>query len=337
MTTRALLVGLVARSLAACSGSVEDSAALDASTDVAPDVAFDASPPDASPPDASSSVADRSDAASDGLPPSSDAPIDASLPDVAPPPPPPPPPPDFDAIPWESPGYGVYYRDAHNPGGDVFIGYAGYNVQAPWSQAWVSALYRAALAARGVRHVYAVQGPRDASYSAQEIGNSRLIAHLLPRLVPGARVLVAAHSSGAFVAHELLAQLYARGLDPMGLTAGRLSYWNLDGGAAGLTAAIVGRLHRAWFVWSDASGTRSPNADTMVALGRQYPAAGGALQLDAGASGCRAGAAWCVHMTPITERPHDPANASAMADYSAFDAAHPVATAWLTRTRFGVP
>ena len=328
-TTRALLVGLIARSLAACSGSFEDSAALDGSADGAPDVAADGSP-DAAPPD----VAARSDTASDGLPTPSDVPTEASLPDVAPPPPPP----DFDAIPWESPGYGVFYRDAHNPGGgDVFIGYAGYNVQAPWSQAWVSALYRAALAARGVRHVYAVQGPRDAAYSAQEIGNSRLIAHLLPRLAPGARILVAAHSSGAFVAHELLAQLYARGLDPTGLTADRLSYWDLDGGAAGLTAAIVGRLHRAWFVWSDASGTCSPNADTMIALGRSYPAAGGSLQLDASASGCRAGAAWCVHMTPITDRPHDPSNASAMADYSAFDAAHPVATAWLTRTRFGAP
>jgi hypothetical protein len=114
-------------------------------------------------------------------------------------------------------------------------------------------------------------------------------------------------------------------------------YWNLDGGASGLTAAIVGQLHRAWFVWSDASGTRSPNADTMISLGRTYPSSGGSLTLDASASGCRAGAAWCVHMTPITQRPHDPANASAMADYSAFDAAHPVATAWLTRTNFGAP
>jgi hypothetical protein len=231
----------------------------------------------------------------------------------------------------------VHYRDARTSGGDVFIGYAGYNVQAPWSQAWVSALYRAALVGRGVRHVYAVQGPRDVSYSAQEIGNSRLIAHLLPRLAPGARILVAAHSSGAYVAHELLAQLYARGLDPTRLTAGRLSYWNLDGGASGLTAAIVGQLRRAWFVWSDASGTRSPNADTMISLGRTYPSSGGSLTLDASASGCRAGAVWCVHMTLITQRPHDPTNASAMADYSAFDAAHPVATAWLTRTNFGAP
>ena len=232
----------------------------------------------------------------------------------------------------------MFYRDSRSPGGDhVFIGYAGYNVQAPWAQAWVSALYRAALETHGVRHVYAVQGPRDALYSAQEIGNSRLIAHMLPRLAAGARVLVGAHSSGAFVAHELLGQLYARGLDPMGLTAGRLSYWNLDGGTMGLTAGIVGQLHHAWFVWADAAGTRSPNADTMIALGRSYASAGGALALDAGASGCRAGAAWCVHMTMITDRPHDPANASAMADYSAFDDQHPVATAWLTRAGFGVP
>lgn len=86
---------------------------------------------------------------------------------------------------------------------------------------------------------------------------------------PGARVLVAAYSSGAFVAHELLGQLYPRGLDPSRLTAGRLSYWNLDGGSYGLNASIVGQLHHAWFVWSDDApvATRSPNAGVMLSAG----------------------------------------------------------------------
>ena len=263
---------------------------------------------------------------------------DVGPPDVGPPDVGPPPEPDFTAIPWSEPGYGVAYRDSENPRGqDVFIGYAGYAVQAPWARAWVTQLFRDALHDRGVRHVYAVQGPRDSGYAAQEIGNSRLIAHLLPRLAPGARILVAAHSSGGFVASELLQQLYQRGLDPTHLTAGRLSYWDLDGASYGLTAAIVGQLHHAWFVWADAGGTRSPNAGTMIAAGSTYASAGGALQLDASASGCNAGAGWCVHMAPITTRSHDPTNASAQLDYSDFDAAHRVQTAWLTRTNFGAP
>ncbi|MFO0652570.1 MAG: hypothetical protein U0326_40520 [Polyangiales bacterium] len=201
--------------------------------------------------------------------------------------------------------------------------------------AWVTRLYLDALRARGVRHVYAVQGPRDSLYNAQEIGNSRLIAHMLPRLAPGARILVAAHSSGGFVASELLVQLYARGLDPTHLTAGRVSYWDLDGGAVGLNASIVGQLHHAWFVWASANGVQSPNASVMRSLGSTYASAGGALMIDANASGCRA--TWCVHMTLITNTPHNPDASSAMADYASFDASHTVATAYLARTAFGAP
>ena len=252
----------------------------------------------------------------------------------------PPPPPDFGSIAWTSVGYGVAYKDSQNPRGeDVFIGYAGYAVQMPWAQTWVTQLYLDALREHGVRHVYAVQGPRDALYAAQEIGNSRLVAHLLPRLAPGAWILVAAHSSGSFVAHELLGQLYERGLDPTHRTAGRVSYWDLDGGGSGLDATIVGQLHHAWFVWGNdaAVGTRSPNNDTMLALGGTYPRAGGAFAVDASGSGCHAGAVWCVHVTLITQRPHDPANADAALDYGSFDAAHRVTTAWLSTTGYGLP
>ena len=248
--------------------------------------------------------------------------------------------PEFEAIAWSAPGLGVAYRDGENPrGDDVFIGYAGYGVTAAGARSWVTRLYRDALRDRGVRHVYAVQGPREAGYDSREIGNSRLIAHLLPRLAPGASVLVAAHSSGAFVAHELLGQLYERGLDPSRLTAGRLSYWNLDGGSYGLNASLVGQLRHAWFVWAEdaATATRSPNAGVMIAAGATYARAGGALRLDAGASGCNRGATWCVHMAPITTRPHDPARANVTLDYGSYDAEHRVETAWLTRTGFGAP
>jgi hypothetical protein len=321
--------------LSACVGVYEEPARSDPSDDATPrdasderdaDVrdATDASPDEARTPD--DVTRDRADAPTDVPPP--------------PPPPPPPPEPDFESIAWSSPGYGVFYRDSENPrGNDVFIGYAGYGVQAPWGRSWVSRLYLDALRARGVRHVYAVQGPRDAGYDALEIGNSRLIAHMLPRLAPGARILVAAHSSGSFVAHELLGQLYAGSLDPTRLTAGRLSYWDLDGAAYGLTAAIVGQLRHAWFVWANdaTTGTRSPNASTMIAAGGTYARAGGALALDVSGSGCNAGAAWCVHMTPIITRPHNPASGSVMLDYASFDETRRVSFAWLERTGFGAP
>jgi hypothetical protein len=62
----------------------------------------------------------------------------------------------------------------------------------------------------------------------------------------------------------------------------------------------------------------------------QFPDAGGLIELDASASGCNAGATWCVHMTPITRTPHDPAAASGVADYSDFEG-RPVVFDFLTQ------
>jgi hypothetical protein len=246
------------------------------------------------------------DASNDAAPP----PVDAT-----------PPPPDVDTLPWQSVGYGVTMKDTENPAGDsIFVGYAGYSVELGWSQAWVTALYKAELAARGVRTIFAVQGPNDPSYSNFEIGNSKLVAAMLPRVASGTKfILVAGHSSGSFVAHEMLGQL-AGGLDPTNITAGRVVYFDLDGGESGLTQSIVARLRHAYFVASrdGATGTDSPNMPTMQSLGATYASAGGYWQNDASGSGCDAGAVWCVHTTLITTVPHDPTTGSPQADYSDF-------------------
>jgi hypothetical protein len=160
-----------------------------------------------------------------------------------------------------------------------------------------------------------------------EIGNSRIVTTLLSIVGQRTRfVLVAGHSSGSFVAHELLARL-AGGMDPQGVTAGRVVYFNLDGGASGLTPGAVGRLRHAYFVAAHdgATGTDSPRAATMRSLGATYASAGGYWQNDASDSGCHEGAQWCVHDALITTRPHAPNNASAHLDYSDFtgrDACH---------------
>jgi hypothetical protein len=169
--------------------------------------------------------------------------------------------------------------------------------------------------------VWAVQGPNDRTYANLEIGNSTIVATLLPLVGPATRfVLVAGHSSGSFVAHELLGRL-AGGMDPEGITAGRVVYFNLDGGANGLTPSVVGRLRHAYFVAAHdgTTGTDSPRLATMRSLGAAYASAGGYWQHDAGDSGCRPGAQWCVHDALVTTRPHARASASAQLDYSDFD------------------
>ncbi len=264
--------------------------------------------------DAAGSTPITSDAGADA------AKIDGgSHPPPTPPPPPPPPPPPIEQIPWETGaavGFGVARKDTLNPLGDgVVIAYAGYGVTLAAAEAWVTALYHASLGPRGVRHVFAVQGPDTPTYTNQEIGNSKIAEAIVPRVTAKTKfVLALGHSSGSFVAHELLGQL-AGGLDPGGVTDKRVVYFDLDGGQSGLTAASVARLRRAYFVSSHDGATSSPNAGTMQSLGAEY---GGYFQNDASASGCNAGATWCVHVTLITTRPHDPSNASAIPDYSDF-------------------
>jgi hypothetical protein len=228
-------------------------------------------------------------------------------------------------------GYGVAFKDTKNPAGEnLFIGYAGYRVNLSSAEAWVEALHEASLAARGVRYLWAVQGPNDRMYANFEIGNSRIVATMLPLVGEKTHfVLVAGHSSGSFVAHELLGRL-AGGMDPSGVTAGRVVYFNLDGGADRLTTASVGRLRRAYFVAAHdtITDTDSPRLTVMRSLGATYASAGGYWQDDVADSKCHEGAQWCVHDTLITTRPHAPTHASAQLDYSEF-AGRQACHAWI--------
>lgn len=275
-------------------------------------VATDAAPPDAvveSPPDAGP----------DAPKPKPDAGVDASAPDV-------------DSIPWKTGanvGYGVASKDTENPlGNSMFIGYAGYAVDLASAEAWVTALYEATLRARGVRRIWAVQGPADPTYSQLEIGNSKIAAALVPLVDADTHfILVAGHSSGSFVAHELLDQL-ATGADPKDVTKDAIVYFDLDGGG-GITQAAIDRLRKAYFVGSHDGSTLSPNHADMEALGEEYASKGGFWDNDASGSGCDPGAEWCVHVTLINTKPHDKTNADATLDYSDF-ASRPVCTSYIS-------
>ena len=52
------------------------------------------------------------------------------------------------------------------------------------------------------------------------------------------------------------------------------------------------------------------------------------LAYDASKSGCNAGAEWCVHVTLINTKPHDPSNADPLKDYSDFSG-RPVCTSYV--------
>lgn len=285
--------------LLACEGDVSN--ATDAGTDaLAPDVGSDASV----------------DVATD-VP----APIDATL-DA----------PDIDTIAWSTGtnvGYGVAFKDTGNPLGDsMFIGYGGYGADLIPSQLWVTALYRATLAARGVRYVWAVQGPSDPDYAQDEIGNTKIAAAMIPLVTTKTHfVAIAAHSSGAFVGQELLEQL-AGGGDPNDVTKDLVVYFALDGGG-GVSQAAIDRTRNAYFVSSHDGTTESANYGAMTSLAATFASKGGFYDNDATGSGCDPAAEWCVHMTMINTKPHDPTTLDVPDDYSDF-AGRPVCTSYIT-------
>ncbi len=217
--------------------------------------------------------------------------------------------PDFASLPWTTIGTGVAFKDSENPRGDnVFVGYAGYGVTDAEAQTWVTALYEADLKQRGVRYVYAVRGPDDVEYTNKEIQNTHLIAHMLPQVsTTTGFIAIAGHSSGGWVACELLQQLYDQGLDPAGKTTGKAVYYDLDGVESCLDTTIVHHLRAVYFVSAHTnagSGGYSLNAPYMMMGAMMFGAK--FLLYDATSSGCEPSADLCLHVTLVDTKPHDP-------------------------------
>ncbi|MFO0667935.1 MAG: hypothetical protein U0174_28545 [Polyangiaceae bacterium] len=123
----------------------------------------------------------------------------------------------------------------------------------------------------------------------------------------GGRVIVVAHSSGAYVAQEWLAQALGASTpawDPSGTIAARSTYFCLDGGGDTNLSLIEKNPKKMplFFVGARGSGTNfvSRNHATMKVL------AGGSerfIEVDASLSGCETSN--CLHDAVITTLPHN--------------------------------
>lgn len=231
---------------------------------------------------------------------------------------------------WTNIGVGVNVRSTGS-GGNAFVGYAGYNVSDDQAKAWVDALYASRLSRVGVGTLYAVRGPADVTYSRREIGNTKLIANLLPRIGASTKlVVIASHSSGSYVANEFFGFVYDGTMDPGGKLLDKVVYYNLDG-AGGITRTDVNKLYRTFFVHAaDSRGTKSPNATSMINLAYSFVPRAGSVAVSGDGSGCNAGAAWCLHMVLISARPHNVAGTD-LRDYADF-VGRPVQTSFLDQT-----
>ena len=227
---------------------------------------------------------------------------------------------------WAVIGTGVIYQQV-NVGTAVVIAYGGYTARLTDSAAWATELVDERLGAAGVGHVFAVRGPADASYSAREIANTKLRAHLATFYDGTSPIYVVAHSSGSYVAHELFGQLQST--TPTILP--RIAYADLDGGGSGLTSSIVNALGKAEFVYARdptlAQGY-SMNNGTARALAMTYAPKATAFEVTVPSTCCNSGAGWCLHDVVITHKPHNPQSYDLARDYTDF-VNRPVTTEYL--------
>jgi len=146
--------------------------------------------------------------------------------------------------------------------------------------------------------------------------------------------VVIGHSSGTFVAHQLI-YLLANGYDEENLIRGKMDYFCLDGGNLNLTKVdALATLRNLVFVYANdtITNTLSPNHRTMIHLASHYAATGISqlFEVNSDGSGCDAGAVWCVHTSLINLVPWDPTNAAAFLDYAYFaPPPHGLTTAYL--------
>jgi hypothetical protein len=242
--------------------------------------------------------------------------------------------------PWDALGTGVHAKTIEGGGANVLIVYGGYTAQDLYVERWADEHVRARGDRLELAALYAVRGPDQSGYAHREIQNSKLAAHLAAGVAERARsIVIVAHSSGTFVAAELVGMLRdGRGGVPAD-TLSKVTLFNLDGGG-GLDSATMRAMAGAYFVYAcDAAlGRCSHNASTMKDLGARYASAGGALAVDARSSGCSAHAAgglWCLHDTLVTTRPHDPLHYDLARDYTDFSGARVVVTSYLDALESG--
>ncbi len=218
---------------------------------------------------------------------------------------------------WTSIGLGVEYQ-RQNTGNAILIAYGGYSAKLAYSAGWATELVDAKLGALGVGQVYAVKGPQDPGYDAREIANTKLRAHLATIDDGVSPIYVVGHSSGSYVAHELLSQLYAS--DSTSVLS-RLAYADLDGGGSGLTTSIIASMRAITFVYAHdptLSSGYSENSSTAQALGDDYAPKAQTFEVTVPNTGCANGAGWCMHDVNITHRPHNPNMYDLADDYTDF-------------------
>ncbi|MEP0861955.1 MAG: hypothetical protein HRF52_11020 [Ignavibacterium sp.] len=241
---------------------------------------------------------------------------------------------------WMKLGNGIQYSFVENDkGNDIFVAFGGWKAKQEWVNSWCSELYKTKLKDLGIKHLFSVKGPDDVCNKTGEI-QIKALAGFIKNIIYATyyvdRVIIAAHSSGSFVANELLDILYGEnGIAKDSFYVNKVHYFNLDGGIGGgdcgtaLSDIVVKYISKVYAVAVYDSSTQmfSSNYETMRKLSEMFGEKSEMILLDVAGSGCTD--KWCLHDAVIIRKPHNPNKYDLERDYTLFDDEHKVQSDYL--------
>jgi hypothetical protein len=231
---------------------------------------------------------------------------------------------------WFKIGNGVQYAYTENKkGNDILVVIGGWRAKQDWVNKWSSELYNSKLSEYGVKHILSVKGPDEVCNKNQEI-NIKSLAEYIRNIIYATyyidKVIIVAHSSGSFVANELLNYLYGKsGIATDSFYVNKVYYFNLDGGigddecGVSLEEQTIKNIVKIYAVaaFDSSSQIYSSNYETMKTLSELYGDKSEMIVINANNTGCTD--KWCLHDALIISKPHNPEMYDLEKDYTLFD------------------
>ena len=241
---------------------------------------------------------------------------------------------------WIKIANGVQYSYYDNQdGNNLFVVIGGWKAKQEWVNRWCEELYNQKVKLLGVKHLFSVKGPEDVCNNGKEINLNKL-AEYIKNIIYATyfvdKVIIVAHSSGSFVANELLNILYGKiGIARDSFYVNKVHYFNLDGGIGGddcgesLESDVINSIVKIYTVsaYDSVSNMYSSNYETMKQLSEKYGDKSEMIVVDATNSGCTD--KWCLHDVLIINKPHNPDKYDLERDYTLFDEQRRVQTEYL--------
>lgn len=246
---------------------------------------------------------------------------------------------------WQKITEGVSYTNTEpTVNQNITLCLGGWTVKKEWVETWAENLYQAKLKEQAFGHLYAIKGPDQVFYDSLEIDMIAVVNHFIAvfkrayELNHAVEIIVIAHSSGSFVAHNFFLHLF-KTLPADSKIRKRIRYFNLDGDSGTghseieLTENIATNLAKIYAVaaFDKSANIFSPNQNAMLAIDSAFADKSKYIEVLFENTGCTG--KWCVHELLINMQPYNPESFDLEKDYNEINSSHPVCTEYLSIER----